>query len=89
MDRSGITLDLPTREQLAKANGLFVELYDDAGRVIGYFLSPERQAQIQQERKVLYSRADLLFPPERIEAALNDPRPNHTMEEVLRLFEGA
>jgi hypothetical protein len=84
---SHVTLDEATRQKLGVgSNGGKVELRDEAGRVIGYLVSPEKMQSLDAAREFLLDWAEKEFPPEMREAARNDPRPRRTMAEVLRHF---
>lgn len=84
-----ITVDDGTREKLATgANGGTVELRDASGRVVGYFLRPDKMRVYEYGREALFAWAERELPPEKVEEILNDPRPWRTMEDVLRLVEG-
>jgi hypothetical protein len=87
-----VTIPAELRQKLAGANGDAVPLCDDAGNVVGYYLSPELMARREEERKVVSSWLDSLWTPEEIvrivERSKYDSRPKRTMEEVLKLVEG-
>ena len=88
MDLPQVSLDPATGQKLMAPNAPTVELRDEAGHVVGYFVPPERMAKIEDERKALYDWLSSQFPPEMIARAKNDPRPKRSMDDVLRLFEG-
>ncbi len=81
-----VTLPAELREKLAGANGHAVELCDDAGNVMGYYLSADRLAAFEDERRAAYARADALVSEEELSAAERSGG-SHSMEEVFRLLE--
>ena len=75
-----VTAGAALQEKLAAANGHAVELCDEAGKVVGYALTPEQVRRFEVEmEKALVSKEEL------------DRRTAHpaayTMEDVLRLVE--
>jgi hypothetical protein len=85
---SHVTLDEATRQKLgAGANGGTVELRNEAGEVIGYFVRPDKMQVMEQARELWLAWVEETFPPEMIERSRNDPRPRRTMEEVIRFVE--
>lgn len=76
-----VTADPLLREKLAAANGHPVELCDEAGRPVGYALTPE-------QHRALWTRIIIAeTPPEELDrrAAAAETSP-YTMDDVLRLF---
>jgi hypothetical protein len=72
--------------KLAQANGNAVPLCDEAGTVIGYYVSSDRLASIEAERKAAYGAFGALATEEELDAAERDGG-SHTMEEVFKLLE--
>lgn len=87
-----VTIPAELREKLAGANGDAVPLCDEAGNVVGYYLSPELMARREEERKVVSAWLDSLWSPDeiaRVKQRLQDTsRPKRSMEDVLKLAEG-
>ena len=92
MDAPHVTLDDATVRTLAGVPGGQVPLYNPAGEVVGYYISPPRMAHIEADRKAQYAEADRAFSPDEIarikERRKNDPRPNIPHDEVIRRIEG-
>jgi hypothetical protein len=83
-----VTIPAELREKLAGANGDAVPLCDDAGNVVGYYLTPAQLDKLDADRR---ARAALWTDEEiaRLEAELaNDSRPDMPHEEVMRWVEG-
>jgi hypothetical protein len=87
-----VTIPSELREKLAGANGDAVPLCDEAGDVVGYYLSPELMARREEERKAVVAWLDSLWSPDeivRVKQGLQDTsRPRRSMEDVLKLIEG-
>ncbi|MBA4064176.1 MAG: hypothetical protein C0501_10770 [Isosphaera sp.] len=82
-----VTIPADLRAKLAGANGAAVPLYDDAGNLIGFYLSPERMAGWEDERKAAYEAAALVT-EEQLDAA-ERRGGRHSMDEVFKLLKGA
>jgi hypothetical protein len=66
-----------------------VELTDEAGRTLGYFISPqqfERIQQLEEDRKTLYEWANSLITDEEL-AAAEAEGGEYTTEEVISYLE--
>lgn len=75
-----VTAGAALQEKLAAANGHAVELCDEAGKVVGYALTPEQVRRFEVEvEKALVSKEELDRRTARPAA--------YTMEDVLRLVE--
>ena len=62
------------------------QLCDEAGIVVGYFLTVkehERVLMLENDRKMLYSLADGMFTEEELDAAEAADDEEYTTEEVL------
>ncbi len=79
-----VTLPADLREKLAGANGEAVPLCDEAGNVVGYYLSAEEMDKRSRNYRALHE----YWTDERIaqleEERKNDPRPDVPHEEVMR-----
>lgn len=80
-----VTLPADLREKLAGANGRAVELCDDAGNVMGYYLSADRLAAFEDERRAAYAKADALVTEAELDAAERSGG-SHTMDDVFKLL---
>lgn len=84
-----VTVPAELRARLAAANGDAVPLCDDAGNVIGYYLSAAQVAAREEYRAA--ARLGRPFSDEEItgiaERSRADTRPRRTMADVLRLVE--
>jgi bifunctional DNA-binding transcriptional regulator/antitoxin component of YhaV-PrlF toxin-antitoxin module len=81
-----VTIPAELREKLAAANGDAVPLCDEAGNVVGYYLTAAQLEKLDGERR---ARAALWTDEEiaRLEEELaKDPRPDVPHEEVMRWF---
>ena len=83
-----VTIPAELREKLAGANGGAVPLCDEAGNVVGYYLTPEHLNKLGSKYRALHE----YWTDERIaqleEERKNDPRPDVPHEEVMRWVEG-
>jgi hypothetical protein len=79
-----VTIPAELRAQLAGANGDAVPLCDEAGNVVGYYLTPAQLTKLSSRYPELHE----YWTDERIaqleEDRKNDPRPDVPHEEVLR-----
>ena len=80
-----VTIPSELREKLAGANGNAVPLCDEAGNVVGYYLSPDRMATLQDERHAGYDAASALVTEEELDAA-ERAGGGHSMDEVFKLL---
>lgn len=79
-----VTLPAELREKLAGANGDAVPLHDEAGNVVGYYLSAAEMDRRDRKRRELlatWSDEDIARLEEERK---NDPRPDVPHEEVMR-----
>lgn len=92
MDTPHVTLDETTANRLTAANGNPVPLFNPAGELIGYYLSPARMGKAVRDELAASGELDKLYPPEEVarivERSKADTRPRRTMDEVIRLIEG-
>jgi hypothetical protein len=81
-----VTIPAELRAKLAGANGNAVPLCDEAGNVVGYYLTPALLDQLDSKRRALME----LWTDEDIarleEERKNDPRSDVPHEEVMRWF---
>jgi hypothetical protein len=81
-----LTIDPDLRAKLNQS----LELTDDAGRTLGFFLTPEEHARLRQveeeQRRRDYARAHALFTDEALDAA-KQRGGEHTTEEVNRYLQ--
>jgi hypothetical protein len=81
-----VTIPAELREKLAGANGDAVPLCDDAGNVVGYYLSPTRMEAIRAERVAQYEAGGKLVSEAELDAA-ERAGGRHSMAEVFKLLE--
>ena len=75
-----VTADPVLREKLAAANGHPIELCDEAGRVLGYALTPE------QHHRLLFDWVKAQHTDEELERLYESAQPGrYTMDDVLGL----
>ena len=80
MDKKVIA-DPILREKLAAANGHPVELCDEAGRLLGYALTPD------QHHRLLFEWVKAQHTDEELDRMYEAAQPGpYTMDDVLRLF---
>jgi phage portal protein BeeE len=83
MDKITINGNLPEQLQQVKEKAA---VYDEAGNLIGYFVSINRLNALEQERKAMYDWAKSQITDEELDAAENDPI-EYTTEEAMKLLE--
>lgn len=81
-----VTIPAELREKLAGANGDAVPLCDEAGNVVGYYVSPARMEVIRGEREAMYDAGSSLVPEDELDAA-ERAGGSHSMDEVFKLLE--
>jgi hypothetical protein len=79
---SRILIPNSIREQIQAAKHWPIEFCDENGLVLGYLNEPARTRPPQP--KLTEEEINELFPPEEIEASLNDPRPSIPIDEAMR-----
>lgn len=80
-----VTLPADVTAKLAAANGDPVPLCDEAGNVVGFYLSPDRLASIEAERKAAYAAVGGLATEQQLDAA-ERTGGSRSMDEVFRLL---
>jgi hypothetical protein len=83
MDKIMVSGNLPEQFRQVKEK---VEVYDEAGQLLGYFVTSERLKILEMDRKTLYDWANSLITDEELDAAENDPI-EYTTQEVFRHLE--
>jgi hypothetical protein len=80
-----VTVPAELRDKLAGANGYPIPLCDEAGAVVGYFLSPTGFAALQSERAAAYELAGALASETELDAA--EARGGaRAMDDVFKLL---